>query len=147
MQLNNTLTRYLICGFSVLLFYGCEKKDAPVNADWVFVNGSSHTLHIDNERGSELNFTLTPGERTTIYIEDGTGPENVTPKNYVTLFEFSKTIITIDNSIEYVLSSSDRIRHIGSYEAEKIGYNHYKFTYTFTDSEVAQWRAQNIETE
>ena len=132
MRLKITWTHFLRLGslFTLITVIGCKGQvDALVKADWVYENTSSHKIEVVSKDFN--SFVIQPGESYT-YSESGEGEENIKPENYVSPYNAGDRII-IDDDTPIVLSTRQSITNIENYQSEKIGNNHYRFIYRFTD--------------
>ena len=109
---------------------GCETErvDAWVESDWVFINTSTHKVEVISRNFN--SFVIQPGE-SYIYNGAGLGPQNVTPDAFISPYDPGNKII-IDDDIVHLLEMGESITEVPNFEAEKVKYNHYKFTYVFT---------------
>ncbi len=115
------------------LFVSCwvVKIDYEVKADWVYVNGTEHVIHVISAQGSH-NFTIGPNESYTINVIT-IGPETTTEESYGVPFD-EETIIVIDGETEITVSGGIADRK--NYTVKKITARHFEFTYTFTDADL-----------
>jgi hypothetical protein len=130
---------YLRLG-SLLLFLtfvaSCKGKvDALVEADWVFVNNSTHKIEIV---AKDFNsFTIMSGESYT-YNESGDGLPNMTPNEYISPY-YAGSKLLIDDIDEYTLVKGEGITSVANYVNYKVRENYYIFTYVFTDELIDSW--------
>lgn len=141
MQQKITLMRFLHLGSILLigiLSVCCKSKsDDLVEADWLFINNSTHKIRVVSSK-EFYTFTVMPAESHSDHESAKTAPSDLTANDYKSPYTNGDKII-IDDNIEYTLSNNENLTKISGFQAEKIARNYYKFTYTFTNQEVEQW--------
>ena len=126
--------KILLLGISsVLMMKSCyQKVDARVTGEWVCINETAHIIEV---KAKVFNsFILQPGESYT-FIGSGEGPENITEKEYISPYSLGGTKVIVNNTDEYVLAKGESITDTENYQVEKLGYNHFRFTYRFTEAD------------
>ena len=129
-------TNYLKLG-SLLLMAICtachQNIDYIVKGDWIYINQTPHQISI---QGKFENIILPAYGQDSIQITAGEGPKNVEPSNYVSPFE-SKCNIIINDTVHIAINKGS-ISEVGNYRTVKVGYNHFRFTYIFTNKSIEE---------
>lgn len=127
--------RYLTLGTSFLVILSiasCKKHvDYLVKGTYVYVNNTDSLIDVKN---APYVFTIKSKESYTIE-QIGDGTKEITEKNYVAPFSGGQIITYGNNMCDTLLVSKESISGIENYMSEKVGERHYKFTYTFTDTD------------
>lgn len=128
------------------LLWGCDtsRSEWVHHGEWVYRNESSHKIEIKGAIISwttleTTTFAMSPAETYCIdFWSDG--EKYITPDAIgfpfedLPKFEYS---ITIDDSKMILLEPSEAVRNRNNYQVEKLGTNYFRFTYVFTDDNLA----------
>lgn len=144
MRQNNTSTSFLLLGSLLLictLLPACKGRvDYIFDADWIYINNSSHAIRIEGvERFSmleELVIDIAINGSQTIRFGSDAGGE-VKPEDYP-LPRFKEGCTLTTKGREYKLVDGQFIRNKDNYSVKKIRFNYYQFTYIFTDENIAE---------
>ena len=145
MQRNNILTNYLllgICGISSLLI-SCNKMtnhDYRADSDWVYQNHSSSELHIVLGHGeydnSEKNFVLSIGASHTIESRSFATTDNLQATDFSSPYQYHGATVEFGTT-KYTIAPNEGLANANNYQVEKLGTNYFRFTYVFTDDNLA----------
>ncbi|BBL00328.1 hypothetical protein A3BBH6_05640 [Alistipes onderdonkii subsp. vulgaris] len=140
---------YLRLGSIVMLcclLSGCDtsRTEYVHHGEWVYRNESSYKIEIKGAIVSwaileTATFTLPPAEMHRIdFWSDG--DKHITPDAIGFPFMYLPEVecsITIDDAEAIRLVPDEGIRNRNNYQVEKLGTNDFRFTYVFTDENVA----------
>lgn len=142
---NNILTNYLllgICGISSMLM-SCNKmtnNDYRADSDWVYQNHSSHELHIVLGSGeyddSETNFILPVDASHIVELRSFSITDNLQATDFSSPYQYHGATVKI-GSTKYAIAPNEKFANVGNYLVEKLGTNYFRFTYIFTDENIA----------
>lgn len=141
---------YLRLGSIVMLcclLSGCDtsRTEYVHHGEWVYRNESSHRIEIKGAIVSwsilkTTTFALSPNDIHCIdFWSDG--ENNVTPDAIGFPLEYLPEVecsITINDSKTNQLVPNVGIRDRSNYQVEKLGTNHFRFTYTFADENIKE---------
>ena len=128
------------------LLSGCDTSHTEYvhHGEWVYRNESSHKIEI---KGAIISWTIL---ETTTFIMAPTqtycidfwsdGVKDITPDAIGFPFEYLPQIecrMTIDDSKTILLEPNKAIRNRSKYQVEKLATNYFRFTYVFTDDNLA----------
>lgn len=123
-----------------IIFYSCAKLEYVHKVDWVYVNESSHNIKIEGivhfTHYVEFNFNVQKEDIHVIQYQ-GEGEKNTKPE-YFPLPSFKEDCKLLTNGSEFKISEGKSIWNRNNYIVEELGFNYYKFTYTFTDKNIAE---------
>ena len=108
-----------------------KKKDYLSIGTYVYVNSTDSLIEVKN---APYLFTIKPKESHTIE-QTGDGSKELTEKSYVAPFTGGQVILYGNKMCDTLTSSKEGISGIENYTSERISERHYKFTYTFTQSD------------
>ena len=123
------------------LLSGCDtsRTEYVHHGEWVYRNESSHKIEI---KGAAILETTTIMAPTQTYCSDfwSDGVKDITPDAIGFPFEYLPQIecrMTIDDSKTILLAPNKSVRDRSNYQIEKLGTNYFRFTYVFTDDNLA----------
>ena len=129
----------MLCGFSSAC--NASRSEWVHHGEWVYRNESSRRIEIE---GAIVSFATMETGAFELVAGDGSyridfrseGDKDISPDAIGLPFEYHPDIkcrITIDGTIMIPLLPDAGIRERNNYRIEKLGMNHFQFTYTFTD--------------
>ena len=140
MKQNSTLKHYLIIGLIISLISiisSCKDDFYDQYGEFYFVNNTAYIIKYN--AGLE-RFDIPP-KSTTIFKEKYRGEgKKALPSNYNSpLRHYGNEINIKFNNVKCLINVKENdinsIRDIKNFVTEKIGENHFKFTYTFTEAD------------
>lgn len=143
MQQKITWMRYLMLGLTISLIailYSCKDDFFSIVVENHFINETDYSITYPT--GYE-KFNVSP-KSTTIITErgKGAGKGGIRESDLTSpLFSFSpESLFTIKFNqtrclVQVKVDDEHSVRNIKNFKTEKIGENHYKFTYTFTEAD------------
>lgn len=153
MRPNNMWMNCLLRGSVAALclsFFSCNmsKTDWVNHGEWYYKNESSHLLHLDGViyysiAGECKCFSIERGETYDISTTHS-GSKHVSSDNlpcpFIPLIEADNKPcrITIDDGIPLRIELGESIRNRANYTVEKTSKNRYRFTFVFTDENLAE---------
>lgn len=135
-MLKHYLTIGLIISLVVLL-NSCKDDFYEQVGQYYFINETNYAIAYDT--GLE-KFNIDP-KSTTLFQENSRGEgKSATALNFSSPFKhFGKELNIKFNNAKCLLNVQENdinsIRNIKNFKAEKLGDNHYKFTYSFTEAD------------
>ena len=143
MRRNNIWMRYLILGLVISLIItlnSCKDHFFSIVGEYQFVNETNYSVTYSS---SYEKFNVAPNSAVVIMENGrGSGKEGIREADFVSpLFSLSSAdILTIkfDQTrclTDVKVDDKHSVRNIKNFRITKMGNNHYKFTYTFTEED------------
>jgi hypothetical protein len=125
--------RFLLIGVISFLITNCKSEiDYRVDANWIYINETNHSITYAPEN-TWNDFNVGPKD-TTIFIQHGDGPKDISVESYVPII--NALTVMIDGT-KCNTELAVKLHDISSYEAKKIDDRTYEFTFRYTEENTS----------